>query len=884
MLHSYLSTSFRSMLRNKITTFISIGGLGVGMCCALLIFLYIQFELSYDSFHKKQDLIYRVLVKGEKHNSEIEYRSSIVYDLPDKLLTDSVIKNTDTESFSLKKPNPAKNESPIQQSKRLENSYPRRRIPELPGSHYITNVVQMSPQSGYVSFKDKVFEDDYFYYTDGAVFRMFDFPLQNGDQNTALSEAGSIVLAPEMVEKYFGSENPVGKTIRFTARSAAPEIFKVTGILHPVPGNSTMQIHFLATLPSVVEKGGLHNQHPLYAHTYIEFGGVKRRSRPTMFRTLLGYLFLWEQPIHVSLVANDFKKELAKIRIQDQHADTLYRNWHFTLEPFQDTYFTKDRIYTTSVGKHVETIKTGNILSVLLLFALAILLLATSCVNVMNLSTARSAGRAREIAIRKVMGADRRQLILQFLTESTLLSIVSIVLALSMVEVLLPIFNQILHRELVIDYVNNWRFILTIVGVALAAGFVSGIYPAFFLSSFSVLETMRGESIPASQKMRKWLIVFQISASVCILIFSLFLSRESSFLRNKDLGFKTEDILFFKVHHAALNQIYPDFKKELLAIKGISHVTSSSLAGWEYGWTKLSAFSIFDEETGSTKKLQAQMLLVDPDFLDLYEIPIRSGENFPATSDRQEDFCIINETAHKAFINGQNNGETLHLNDVCNCQTLGISKDFHYYYPWEKISPLVIISDEDYDNIQRSYISIRLSPNVSNQTKGVVEQIEEKFNTFFPDNPFSYKSVDSEIDKIYDKMNNHWESILHFTSAVSIFLAALGLAAFAEFEAERKTKEIGIRKALGGSRLQICLAFANQFIPMILLANIIAWGVSILVIPRILNAIDYPRSFLMGLPVFMYSCSLTMVICFLIIGIQIFRIASVEPSEALRDE
>ncbi len=874
----------RSMLRNKTSTLISIGGLGLGMCCALLIFLYIQFELSYDSFHKKQDLIYRVLVKGEKHNSEIEYRSSIVYELPERLLADIAMRNSAIKSISLTRQDFKKNESPIQKNKHLENSYPRRNIPELPGSHYITDVVRMAPQSGYVSYKDKVFEEDYFYYTDGAIFRMFDFPLQKGNQSTALSEPGSIVLAPEMVEKYFQSENPIGKTIRFSARSAVPAVFKVTGILHPVPENSTMQIHFLASLPSEIEKGGLHQQHPLYAHTYIEFGGVKRRSRPTMFRTLLGYLFLWEQPIQVTLVANEFKRELAKILIQDQQSDSVYRNWHFTLEPFQDIYFAKGRVFTTYVGKHVETIKNGNLLSVLLLFALAFLLLAISCVNVMNLSTARSAGRAREIAIRKVMGADRRELIFQFLTESTLLSIISIVLALSMVEVLLPIFNQILHRELVIDYVNNLRFLLTIVSVALAAGFVSGIYPAFFLSSFPLLETMRGESISAPKRLRKWLIVFQISASACILIFSLFLTKESSFLRNKHPGFQTENILFFKAHHPALNKIYPGFKEELLAINGISHVTSSSFVAWEYGSTKLSTFSIFEAETGTAKKLQTQMLLVDPDFFDLYEIPIVSGENFTAISDKRERFCIINQTARRAFTLEQSAGKILHQDDTYNRQIIGVAKDFHYYYPWEKIAPLVIIPEGDYDNIKRSYISIRLSTNSDNQATGVIKQIEEKFNQSFPDKPFSYSYVDNEIDRIHDKMNNRWDLILHFTSAVAIFLAALGLAAFAEFEAERKTKEIGIRKALGGSRLQICLGFANHFVPMILLANIIAWGVSLLVIPRILIAIDYPWSFLIGLPVFMYSCSLTMLLCLLTIGIQIFRTASVEPSEALRDE
>jgi putative ABC transport system permease protein len=879
MFQSYLNTAFRSMLRNKTSTLISVGGLALGMCCALLIFLYIQFELSFDAFHKKQDLIYRVLVKGEKQNREIEYRSSIVHELVDKLINDSVLRDSDPESIANEQIIPHKK---IQRSKRLEKTFPRfLRTPTLPGSHYITDAVRMSPQSGTVRYKEHFFAEDYFYFTEPAVFRMFDFPLQKGSVDMALAEPGSIVLTQEIAEKYFAGEDPLGQIVRFEQPSKPPLSFKVTGVLKPIPQNSSMRVHFLATFPFEDLQSSLPQWQPLYTYTYIEFGGVKRRRRPTMFRTLLQDLFIWDKPIHVAIVANDFKKELEKIRIPDFYADHFYTDWHFTIEPFQNTYFAEDRLFTSFTGNHVETLKKGNKLSVQLLFLLAIIILAISCINVVNLSTARSAGRAREIAIRKVMGADRIRLISQFLIESTLLSFLSLVLALSLVELLLPSFNHMLHRELATDYAHNWGYLLAIAGIALTAGFFSGIYPAFFLSSFPAMETMKGANLPASKKLRKWLMVFQITGSVCILIFTLFLSRESSFLRNKHPGFLTEDIIFFKIDKTNPEQTYLQFKKDLLNIPGVSHVTASSLAAWEYGITGLSSFSFPDTGQNADKTVQARLLLVDPDFLRLFEIPVVNGKDFYEASENPENYCIINQTALKIFNQEATVGKKIQHGEKSVRQIQGVARDFHYNYPWQKIEPLIIISTSEYYGLQRPYISVRL---LSEHTDQTIDRIGNTFQDFFPESIFSYRYVKKELDRIHQKMNYHWEMIMKFASAAAIFLAALGLAGFAEYEAERKTKEIGIRKALGATRMQICVAFVQQFIPMVLAANVIACVFSYLLIPKWLHIINYPWPFHMGLPVFIYSCSLTLLTSLLIVSFQIFRASSVDPADALRDE
>lgn len=876
MFRSYLSTALRAMLRNKTSTLISIGGLALGMCCALLIFLFIQFELSYDSFHKKQDLIYQVLVKGEQRNGEIQYRSSVVHDLADRLRAD-YLPGASPRPDGLA-PLGKITEEQARQDGGGRSGYPFLNLPEPPGSHYITDVVRMSPQTGNVRYQDRSFAEDYFYFTEAAVFRIFDFPLQKGDRDTALSEPGSIVLTPEMAEKYFPSEDPLGKILHFELPSAPSFSFKVTGILQPIPRNSSMPVRFFATLPFDVLKSGQPEWQPLYTSTYIEFGGAKRKRRPSIIKTIVQDLIIVDKPIHVNIVAGDFNRELAEIRLPDFYADHLYTNWQFTTEPFRDTYFAGDRIFTSFAGKHVETRKKGNLLSILLLFVLALLILTISCINVTNLATARSACRAREIAVRKVMGADRGRLVFQFLTESTLLSCISLLLALALVELLLPGFNHVFHRDLAIDYVDNWGYLLAaMAGIALVAGLLSGIYPAFFLSSFPVVETMKGENLPASKKLRKWLIIFQLTASVCVLIFSLFLSWESDWLRNKHPGFTTDGIIFFKIDHGDLRQAYPEFKRDLLNIPGVSQVTASSLVSWEYGVSGLAAFAVPD--TGKT--VQAQLLLVDPDFLRLYEIPVTAGEDFPQAPENQENLCIVNEAARKVFALEDSVGKKLRYGEKYLCQVRGVAADFHYDYPWQKIEPLVIIPADEYYGMQRPYISVRLLPGYPEE---VFETIEKTVKRSFPGSIFSYRSVEREIGRIHKSINYHWEKILKCASAVLIFLAALGLAGFAGYEAERKIKEIGIRKALGATRMQICMVFILQFIPMILTASIIAWVISWLSIPVFLRMIDYPWPFRLGLPGFILSCGLTLSVCLATVGFQIFRAASLNPADALRDE
>ncbi|MCP3876414.1 MAG: FtsX-like permease family protein, partial [Desulfobacteraceae bacterium] len=594
MFKNYLLTAFRSLLHNKTATFISIAGLALGVSCALLIFLYVQFELSYDNFHSNRYDIYRVLVEGtpKQGSDQLSYHSSISHDLIPKLL----------------------------------NEFPS-----------IANAVRLSPQTVYLNHNDLLNEEENFYFTESSLFEVFDFPLQKGDPKTALSNNNSIVISQKMAIKYFGSKNPVGQKITFTIFNTSPFTFTITGVLNPIPKNSSLKIDFLAASSFDKIKETLPDWMPLYTYSYIKFDWI---NKYTMNQKHDRKKIVYWSPTLLTIV-DAFKKKLSNVKLPDFFSDAYFNTWHFTLEPLKRSVFGKKRTFIAPTNEFDKAIDKRSMLLVIFLSAMGFLILAISCINVINLSLARSTNRAKEIAIRKVVGADFRQLVFQFLTESILLSILSLIFAVSLVELYLPYFSIMVHQELFIDYLKNWGYLSAMAGIVIITGLFSGLYSAFFLSSFQPIETLKGESLFFSKKLRKGLMIFQITISVCIFIFSLLFSQETNFLREKPLGFNKNQIIFFKLEDAAHKDKYSKFKNALTNLPGVAMVTRSGLAAWKFGMTSISTIKC--AETGMTG--QARFMLVDSDYLKVYEIPVIEGENFPGSSENNNHLCMINEAA-----------------------------------------------------------------------------------------------------------------------------------------------------------------------------------------------------------------------------------------------
>ncbi len=767
MFENYLLTACRSMLQNKTATLISILGLSIGVSCALLIFLYVQFELSYDNLHSDRNDIYRVIVKGTPKNNSNQsfYHSSIVHDLLPGLLK------------------------------------------EFPT---INSAVRLSPQTVHLRHNNLLNEEKNFYFTEPSLFDVFDFPFQKGDPKTALANKNSIVLSHEMALKYFGLKNPVGSKIIFTIFNSSTFTFTITGVLEPIPKNSSLKINFLAASSFDKLKEALPDWMPLYTYSYIKFNWTKNY--------LQGYgttsKYYYRTPTLLTIV-DAFKKKLVDVRLPDFFSDAYFSNWHYTLEPLKVSLFGGEKTFISPTSEFDKPADKRNLSLVLFLSVMGVLILAISCINAINLSIARSTNRAKEIAVRKVMGADYRQLIFQFLTESILLSILSLIIAVSMVELFLPYFNTMVHQELLIDYLENWGYLAAMGGVVIITGIISGLYPAFFLSSFQPVETLKGESLLFSKKLRKVLMIFQITVSVCMFLFTLLFSQETNFLRDKPLGFNKNQIVFFKIEDATIKDKYSAFKNVLLNLSGVAKVTQSGLASWQSGMTGATAIKCL--ETGMTT--QARLMLVDSDYLNVYEIPMFEGENFPDSFENMNHLCIINEAAQHILKINNIAGKSLIQEAKHTRQIIGTTNNFHFQHPFKKIEPLVMVAADTYYGMTRRYISVRLLPGNHHET---IIKIKKVVNRFFPEIVFRHEYVDKEIEKMNWEKYDPWKNILVFSTWISIFLACLGLFGFAEYEIDRKTKEIGIRKVLGATRLEIAGYFIRQFALIAIIANFIA--------------------------------------------------------------
>lgn len=808
MLKNYIVIALRTLLRYKVASMISVVGLALGMACALLIFLFVQFELSFDRFHKNRDRIYRVLVHGKRLTQDREEvdRPFGVHDLAPK----------------------------------LKGEFSR-----------IRQVVRLSPQSATLKYEGRLFETNRFYFTDPEFFDMFDFSLTRGNPATALANPNSLVLTAEMAQALFGPTDPMGRVVQLKLPYSDLMPFTVTGILAPIPKNSSIGISCLAHKPFPSIKTMLPNYRPLYAITYIE--------------------------LYNETDAPDVAAKLKALKIRDFYADAIFSQWHFSQEALKDVYFSQALEIRGTGGSGQPPMQKGDRMLLWLLAALGFLIVCISCINIMNLSTARSANRAKEIGLRKVIGAVRGQLVVQFMTEAVVLSLIAMVFAVALAEIFLPYFNAIVHRELTIAYAQNWGFLLAMSLLAVLVGVMSGIYPSFFLSAFSPTATLKGERMPSAVGLRKGLMVVQFIVAIMILIFSFLVTRETRFLRDKPLGFQDERILVLTIDDLSLEQKYPGLKESLLELPGIAGVTASGHVSWDRGLIAHSSFKCI----GTDVTIQQSMMLVDPDYLRVHGIPIAEGEDFPSNADKAENMCVINRTAQKELGLDPIVGKKLHHGGFYTRRVVGVVEDFHFRYPTEKIRPLVMVPVPEYWGVRRRFVSIKLNPGDLN---AVVLRIEKKVKKAFPNLVFNYFWLDRDIDRIFARNNDPWEISLKFFTGFSIFIACLGLFGFAEYETVRRTKEIGIRKAVGATRLQIAWHFIKAFVRISVVANILAWPLAFVFVRSILRRIDYPYPFQMGVWVFVWTGVATILLTVATVSLQTYRAASVNPVEALRDE
>ncbi|UCE23115.1 MAG: ABC transporter permease [Candidatus Aminicenantes bacterium] len=793
MLKNYLKIVLRNMKSNKIYSFINIAGLAIGIACFLAIFLYVRFEMSYDNYHHDADRIYRV--------------STIVSSL-------NMPGNRNRFAPISAPATPVIKENFPQVEKAARFKFGRRVL---------------------VQYKDKMFYESNCLYADQELFDIFSIPVIKGDVDNLIIRPGTIVLTDGMAKKYFGNEDPVGKTIQVDDAH-----FEITGVVKDPRRNTHVKYHFIASL---------------------DFMNLSRWQRESWNLTNYYTYLKVNQDIDVKSFENSINTFLKS------NPGQLRDDWTYFLQPLRSIHLHSDLLY------EVEPPGNPTYLSIFCVIGVFILLIAA--VNFVNLTTARSTSRAKEVGLRKVIGAQRGQLIRQFLGESLLLSVFAIAIAVFMVFLLLPFLSDLTGIEFQKNDLFNPGIMTGLLVLACLIGLGAGFYPALLLSGFRPILTLKGIFRSGSGRvaLRKSLVVFQFAIAVMMIISTLIVYFQLDYMKNANLGFDKEQKLIVQAKLSKNN--YESIKNEFLrhhAIKGAT--ASSSVPGrGDQTWgisLKGKDFSglVFNHST------------VDYDFLSEYKLGLIAGEAFyKEKSGGAAEVCVINEAGAKAL--GFDLPENALGKEIVGggrgLSIIGIVKDFHYRGLQQKIDPLMLVLPNDRYN-DLFVLTLTL------ETKNLPETlkfVENKWKELKLGAIFIYRFLDEDFDRLYRTEERVGKIFSTFT-ALGLFIAFLGLFGLALFSAEQRTKEIGIRKVLGATISSIIILLTKEFIGLVALGMLTAFPIAYYAMHRWLQSFAYRTS--ISFWTFVFSATLALVIALITVSFQSIKAATANPVDSLHYE
>lgn len=688
----------------------------------------------------------------------------------------------------------------------------------------------------YIGFKDKKFYESRFFFAEPSLFAVFNFPLIKGDFRTALTEPNSIVLTEEMAGKYFGDEDPMGKVMEADPYNDGElMLFHVTGIAENVPHNSHLHFDFLASYAG--QKEDTNSLSGFYQHfTYVLLNS--RFSAPSLDDKLLEFL----------------------------HRNWMKDPWYtISLQPLLDIHL------HSRLKSEIEP--TGNIFYVYIFTAVAIFVLLIACINFMNLTTARGIKRAKEVGIRKVVGARKNQLVSQFIGESLQLSIFSALAAVLIIIISLPLFNRLTGKELSLASLTSPSFIIGTAGIALIVGLLSGIYPAFFLSGFQPVKSLKaGISHSTSGALiRKGLVIFQFALSIGIIFATLVVYKQMNYIQARDLGYDKEQIMVIPLN-TELRQNYEGFRNRLLESPSIENTATSSLVP-----TRGSMHLTFKFE-GREENLSQVIYAVDKDFVDTYGLKILEGKNIqhPISTDGTSEFLISEMTTHEAGYSSPREavGKMVNLEEYKGHIT-GVVNDINIYslhqVPYSISYTVTPIQNHN-------YISIRLIPlNISD----TLSYIRKTWHEMVPSYPLDYFFLDASFEQMHIS-DKKMSEIFSVFSILAVFVASMGLFGLATYTAEQKTKEIGVRKILGASASSIYLLLSREFLKWVILANILAWPLAYFVMNRWLQNFAFQTK--IGWEIFLISGGAALAVSILTVSSQSIKATTVDPVVSLRYE
>jgi len=800
MIKNYFKTAWRNLWRNKVFSAINILGLSIGLACCVLMFLFIQYELGYDKFNVHANNIYRVTSEAEGPNGKTNLAVT---------------------------PAPW---APLMKKDFGEiKSYARLLKAEK------TDVGQPGQQHFY--------ETDLLY-ADSTFFDIFSVQFEKGNAKRALEQPNSIVLTRETAQKYFGNEDPIGKTLEVNSFVGRVTV-QVTAITKTLPANSHFKFNTLVSLQTL--------------------GDISNFWAYHMFQTYL----LLNNNGSASSLEKKFPAFVNKYIINNPQADGR-QDIHLQL-------LTSIHLHSNMVG---EVGINGDITYIYVFAGVAVFILLIACFNFTNLSTARSLTRAKEVGLRKVVGADKKQLLGQFLGETSFFAFISLLLSVVIAFLILPVFNQLSGRQLIIDFSRNCSLIIVLVLLVGGVGLLAGLYPAVVLAAFKPVEVLKGKFIRNSKgvSFRRLLVTLQFVVSIALISSTILVNRQLHFLRNKKLGFDKENVLVLSLPKDMDSARLESFKASLRAQPSILSVAASSVVPG----VDIPVNQFNDGNIDLGKAYSMQMLSIDEDFVPMMKMKLVAGRNFALShpTDKVEGF-ILNEEAVKKM--GWQDpahaiGKTIQWVKpdavIKKGKVLGVARNFNIAPLKSAVQPLVM----HYSPMRFQYLYVRFN---QSHAATLTSLVQSKFTEFYPRQSFEYSFLDDNLNAMYTSERT-LGTIFSYFSVLAIVIACLGVLGLSLYSIQQRVKEIGIRKVLGADVLSITTGLLKEFVKPVFIATIIAAPIAWYLIHRWLEVFAYRTN--ISWWVFIVAGVMALAIAILTISIQSIKAAIANPVKSLRTE
>lgn len=820
MVKSYFKIGWRNLWRNKLYSTLNVTGLTFGLICFLLISLYIYDELTFDNQHSNVKRIYRVI-----EHKNVRGEATTIAEGGFKLAEES--KNT---------------------------------IPEVESTTRVirTGRANLVDPEHPVPFQETVT------IADERFLQIFDFPLIEGDRNTALKEPNTIIVNEDLAMRIFKTTDVMGK---FVAFNHLENPLKITGILKNHPNNSSFNFNCVMSESS-----------------YYKFDYFKETIQSDWASGSFSIYALLKEGSNVDSVSSKMTR-----LVLSNHTPEVGTTLSYSLQPLTDMHLRSADIVDGARNSNVEAIPQGNPMYIKIFSFTAIFVLLIAGINYTNLTTARASGRVKEIGVRKSIGAIRSNLVGQFLIESLLTTIIALLLAVLIVNLLLPAFNRFANKQLSLGIATGYQFWIVAMSLVIVTALLSGGYAATLLSRLNPVALLKGLKVQShgGLSVRKGLVIFQFVISTVMIVGTMVLVMQVNYLNNTDLGFNKDLMVVIDVNVLKARTNFDALKNEMIKVPAVKNVSVTSRVPGE--WKMIRRVRLKNE--GSTSDYSvAYFFGVDKEFMQTYGVSMVQGRNFDTRSDSSA--IIINETAAKMLGVEEASGQTIDIGAVARgaefspvsednipykFRVIGIVKDFHFQSLRDKIQPLVLGYNEN--PIQSiDYYSVKISATNISETleklKAIMVKNDER-------EPFEYHFLDEQLALFYVE-DERRQTILAWVAIAAVFIASLGLFGLATYSAEQRVKEIGVRKVLGATIINLVSLLSMDFIKLVLIANVIAFPIAWFATNRWLQEYAYHIS--VGWWVFVLAAVLATMIALLTVSYQALKAAMSNPVQSLRSE